>query len=919
MDCCYGLLVDVSGSMENALTKHDFKMVSNVVVYHKGGALLYDGVMDDQDSTYMIPIHQVIKTKVLSDKGDSDSLIHDSFALKWTFSTTFDLVFVVVYRSFLTLLFIDDYLKTIKDEFIKMFHDTLTGNVSSIAHHDYSVYYSVYSTFGAEHNRIDKEYTKQSGTRGKVVFNTIFNVIQDMEQKHSEDENENDTLFALGFGLCDADHQHCDLITLFEYLLASYDARANCIAMLREYGLRERLDQYITTKFINNNEVCQIIGHEPLTKMAAKYDAPHTGEYIEKHLSRKEAGHLFCQFHHNQDLIPPMVRDLPAACKSGVAHGAVNAVNAPGHGVAVGAVGAAPGIFAGAAIGSCVFPGVGTIIGGAIGGLVAGGGALAGREQSQQEESERARKVLRKAKDRVLSPIYNLSQPQRARQEAVRIIDRVKLLYSNKNDDEEKKEDTFDIDKLIDDIKSYIFGGTPMCQSLHYTRRIFSAQSNQSEKRLLIISDGEATDGDPIPLAMQLQQDPNMIVMCCFITDKKIENPKQLFDEDDMKHNQFSEGAEVMFRMASSVSNSDSALIFLQSSLGWTLSKSSKSKLFVQANHPEIIEQFCAVINRVAHANDAVMGMIGRYHLDQFINKTIANKHAPSQKKDESRKFEFEDDGTCYANASAMGMHLAMCRIQHRDKDDVTDFESLREEIIAKHGTNGYSTRKVLKEYCPQYGLRYQMWKPLKESDKDDGKEGLDAVVREIICQRRPLVATFKLQNPLQWAKFTDFFRQNPTGILTKKDLQINMKDEEIDGLKGGSHAVVLIRCQRNCLVFMNSWGTDWADNGFFRIQNTDVLRKMRFFDVYWTLDDLSDDQKSVYHEYCKDKTDLLVAYVPASCYQASYECPLCNEHSKINEYSGHFLKAKCPKCEASFKPNAIGLVRSLYDSQITK
>eukprot|EP01083_Nonionella_stella_P204304 744874_1 len=322
MDCCYGLLVDVSGSMENALTKHDFKMVSNVVVYHGSGALLYDGVGSDQDDSYMIPIHTLIQTEVLSHQSESDSLVHDSFALKWTFSTTFDLVFVVVYRSFLTLLFVDDYLKAIKDEFIQMFQDTLTGNVSSVTHHDYSA-------FGAEHKRIEKEYTKQSSTRGQVVFNTIFNVIKDhqIEQKYSEDENENDTLFALGFGLCDAAHQHCDLITLFEHLLASYDTRTNCIEVLHEYELHDDLDQYIETKFINNHEVCQIIGHEPLTRMATKYDAPYTGKYIKKHLTKEEAGYLFSHFHHHPDLIPDMIRDLPAACKNRMAHGAVSTVN----------------------------------------------------------------------------------------------------------------------------------------------------------------------------------------------------------------------------------------------------------------------------------------------------------------------------------------------------------------------------------------------------------------------------------------------------------------------------------------------------------------------------------------------------------------------------------------------------------------
>ena len=42
----------------------------------------------------------------------------------------------------------------------------------------------------------------------------------------------------------------------------------------------------------------------------------------------------------------------------------------------------------------------------------------------------------------------------------------------------------------------------------------------------------------------------------------------------------------------------------------------------------------------------------------------------------------------------------------------------------------------------------------------------------------------------------------------------------------------------------MNSCGTDWGDDGFFKIENEDVLRselwQMKFFDVYWTLDMLT-------------------------------------------------------------------------------
>ena len=61
-----------------------------------------------------------------------------------------------------------------------------------------------------------------------------------------------------------------------------------------------------------------------------------------------------------------------------------------------------------------------------------------------------------------------------------------------------------------------------------------------------------------------------------------------------------------------------------------------------------------------------------------------------------------------------------------------------------------------------------------------------------------------------------------------------------------GGHAVVLIRCHPNCLVFMNSWGQEFADGGFFQVQDEKVLHNMEFFDIYWEEDDLTPSEKKL-------------------------------------------------------------------------
>eukprot|EP01083_Nonionella_stella_P237618 833399_1 len=110
-----------------------------------------------------------------------------------------------------------------------------------------------------------------------------------------------------------------------------------------------------------------------------------------------------------------------------------------------------------------------------------------------------------------------------------------------------------------------------------------------------------------------------------------------------------------------------------------------------------------------------------------------------------------------------------MSRIIGRE-GGVPDFYSLRKEIIAKYGNDGpNSTKQVLKHFRGKYRLCFKQYKPLDEQHRnDDMKESLDDVVRKIISERRPMVATFKLYYPTQWNKFKNFFKINPRGILTK-------------------------------------------------------------------------------------------------------------------------------------------------------
>ena len=127
---------------------------------------------------------------------------------------------------------------------------------------------------------------------------------------------------------------------------------------------------------------------------------------------------------------------------------------------------------------------------------------------------------------------------------------------------------------------------------------------------------------------------------------------------------------------------------------------------------------------------------------------------------------------------------------------------------------------------------------------------------------------------------------------------------------------MVLIRCDPDCLTFMNSWGQNFADGGFFRVEDESVLNDTIFYDIYWTLKDLKPDEIKAYERECTKRGQELSQTFP-SIQDLSYKCPICNQNSKVGEFSGHLLEAQCPKCCQKFKPTNSEIMHSLYSRNI--
>ncbi len=127
-----------------------------------------------------------------------------------------------------------------------------------------------------------------------------------------------------------------------------------------------------------------------------------------------------------------------------------------------------------------------------------------------------------------------------------------------------------------------------------------------------------------------------------------------------------------------------------------------------------------------------------------------------------------------------------------------------------------------------------------------------------------------------------------------------------------GVHAVVLIRCSPDYLLFINSWGQSWADGGFFKVKDAKVLNKMMFCDVFWKLDDLKQSEKDAYQKKALARAKDLAATFP-SINDLPFECTLCRKVSSVGAFKGDLTEAICPKCGQKFRPTNDDLVKSLY------
>ena len=285
--------------------------------------------------------------------------------------------------------------------------------------------------------------------------------------------------------------------------------------------------------------------------------------------------------------------------------------------------------------------------------------------------------------------------------------------------------------------------------------------------------------------------------MSCFITREGLSDPRHLYSLLDES---WEVPAKFMFEMSSIITTQNiPRVLFVKK--GWKIDvENNETRLFFQVNHPDVIKDVCDMAKKGVLRQDVLSDLLSSVDLDVYINQVNDGFGAKRQ-----------HGGTCYANASAAVMHLAMKRIIGRD-GCYPDFFDLRGRLIDKCGEHGARTNDVLKDICPDYRLQCQAVDPIS--------------AMKAISAKRPVVATFHLTGA-QWDQFEQFYDENPRGVLTRSFLD----SKHYSTSDPGGHAVVLASYDANGLRLMSSWGDDWADQGFFRVQNSDVL-SLKLVDV---------------------------------------------------------------------------------------
>jgi hypothetical protein len=142
--------------------------------------------------------------------------------------------------------------------------------------------------------------------------------------------------------------------------------------------------------------------------------------------------------------------------------------------------------------------------------------------------------------------------------------------------------------ELLKNVEAFIYGGTPLYQSLEETIKLFEGDTSEN-KLLFVLSDGQPADESMTDIAKINQitsklNEAGVKIVSCFITGSTNIHPKRLYDEISPG---WECGAKFLFSLSSEVPTQHLPRAILVKR-GWTIDvANNETKLFIQVNHPD--------------------------------------------------------------------------------------------------------------------------------------------------------------------------------------------------------------------------------------------------------------------------------------------------------------------------------------------
>lgn len=618
-------------------------------------------------------------------------------------------------------------------------------------------------------------------------------------------------------------------------------------------------------------------GHDLLIALANEEHLGHITEYIRSKLTLNEALTIHSHLRRHPEDIAEFVNAIPSAEQ--LENNRRTARNA----------GAGGGVGAAALIGLLG----GGVVGGVLGGLVgaAGGGSSASYAEDYGVEHSEVMQMAHRICDEWLQEFSTLTPRPVA--DVVALLQRLQEYSAARAGDEE--EHPSQSNSLLDLLRRYIYALTPMRDALTAALSCFTGHPVVGAQALVLFSDGNSTDGDPVPLAGEFHR-ANITVATIYLTSDKSVPRRRLHDRPVQSWNA---GQRALFSMASRVAG-DRHPVPVLASMGWGVPSSGECALYATVCSTVVVEEFCSMLlSSRFGSTDALLDIGHRVLLDTYVND-----HYVRTCQNPSDQGHFE---TCYAHATAAVLHMALHRIVGR-QGGYSTIKELRDKILDKRNfpphEGGRPTNQVLETAVTWY-------RPLKFREVDE--DG----ARQAVLHRRPVLATFRLSAP-GWETFTSHFTSRATSCstLSRADMEAERLSPPVAG-----HAVVLVRCHPRSLTFLNSWGPGWGDNGSFRVENASVLEveyaqggsPVRFYDIFWLEQDLSLVEQEAYYQEVELNLHQHITQHHPSILKLHSRCPNCQDSAPISQYTGTVRCAECPTCEQWFEPQPGHLMDALY------